>query len=114
MLTVPYITSPVNNISKQGVVPNGGGNIYAPPTGYMATVTGIRINCTTNGAYSVAVLRGTKTPSQKVLLYRLFLNWGDIVNDDTEYQLSDGDFLYLQTENQNVYYSILGIEYKSL
>ena len=96
-------------IIQQGTIISSGNTIYSPHTLYGGIITNIKI---TNivGAYVISLYRYIKTLGARMLLYKLSLDLGDIVNDDTEYRIKSGDYLYLESDVANTIYAVSGIE----
>ena len=97
-------------IIAQGIAKSPGTIIYNPSVGNEGLVNNIRINNTVNTAYTIALYRYIKTKQVSILLYRVALKAGDWINDDTDYSIKSGDYLFLETDNDTTVYVINGRE----
>lgn len=98
-----------NIIIQQGVIVPSGTIMYTAPSGKNGHISNIKIN-NLGSAYVVSIYRYVRTLNSRILLFSLSLSDGDIVNDDTYYKLSPGDYLYATSNVLTATYVIDGSE----
>jgi len=93
-------------ITSQGDLNVGGGVIYGPPVNNQGYITGMSFTNLSSFVLEVYLYR--KVPNSKKLLYKLTLDAGDIVEDDTEYVLDYGDYLWAKSSVTGTQFVIMG------
>lgn len=93
-------------ILTQGDVTTTGAMIYGAPTGYQAYLTGMVFN--NSSAYVLEVYIYRKSLNNKKLIYKFTLDANDHVEDDTEYVLDSGDFIWAKSSVSGTDFIIMG------
>lgn len=104
MATTKFITAQGN------VATGGGGIIYQPSSGYEGTVHNLSFANSSNAAYILNVYIRRQASVSNILLYRLVLSAGDMVDDGNTYELDEGDYLYASSSVANTNYNVSGVE----
>lgn len=97
-------------IYSQGTIVPPGKIIYTPRVGCEADIYNIKINNIGLIPYTISVFRYIKGVEAKILLYKLTLDGGDIVDDDTHYYIQYQDYISVETTSTDVNFVINGIE----
>jgi len=107
-----FLRGEIRPIHQQGeTFGKGGVVIYSPGSNNRAVITAITFN-NVDSDFTVSVYRNTKLINKKVLIYRLSLDAGDIIDDSIGYHLNDGDEIYIVPNSGAVSYTIEGLEYQ--
>lgn len=99
----------LNTIASQGFINPLGVIIYTPSDGMTGYIDNIKINNSADAAYTVSIYRYTRKSNQRILLYTLTLEAGDMINDTQIYQIKSNDHLFA-TSSSTVSYMISGRE----
>lgn len=96
-------------IHSQGTVATGGGGIiYQPTSGYFGAVHDIKFNNTAAYHLTVSIFRAAT--STLVELYYFELDAGDLVQDPSQYELHEGDYLHAKSNVGATSFTISGTE----
>jgi hypothetical protein len=95
-------------IQFDGTLPTTIGNVYTPEFGFKAVFTNIRFNNKADSAYTIWLFFKINNNAAPFLLYKFELDAGDVVNDDTVYELPFGAYLVGLSSIDTVQYVISG------
>lgn len=101
----------IRSINVQGTVNTiGGVTIFAPQKGNRGIITQVNINYPVD--CTVSLYRHSAFTGKKILLYKISLTAGDIIDDGVGYNLGEGDSLYLVADEGAANWSVEGFEYE--
>ncbi len=103
------MSSIIYPIIQQGIIVPPGQTIYIAKNLYEGVISNIKISNITSSSI-ISLRRYIRSLNITVLLYRFELDMGDVVNDDTEYKIKSGDYLYLESDAIGTAYAISGME----